>query len=126
MWNLFSNQDGTEEWRYEIIDVTRNRSFLTQSGMQKFKAVRVRKTDPICQVRAFRDTAMFPKELLTGIGSIPGPGGLPPHMHRLITNENISSVSQINQMTSVDQGHNHAIVSGIVQTVVGHTHVILL
>ena len=120
------NQDGTEEWRYEIIDVTRNRSFLTQSGLQKFTCVRVRKTDPIYQVRAFRDTSMFPKEILTGIGSTPGPGGLPPHMHRIVVNENITSVSQINQMTSVDQGHNHSIVNGVIQTVVGHSHVIVL
>lgn len=120
------NQDGTEEWRYEIIDVERNRVLLHETGQQKFTAVRVRKTDPIYQVRAIRDTSMFPSELLTGIGSVPGPGGIPPHMHRIVINEDITVVSQVDQMTSIERGHNHPVINGVVQTVLGHTHEIIL
>lgn len=120
------NQDGSEEWRYEIIDVERNRTILEESGAQKFTGVRVRKTDPIYQVRAFRDTAMFPQELLTGVGSVPGPGGIPPHMHRIVINENTLSLAQINQETSIIQGHTHPIINGVVQEALGHTHDIVL
>lgn len=120
------NQDGSEEWRYEIIDVDRNRSLLTESGAQKFTAVRVRKTDPLYQVRSIRDTSTMPSELLTSIGMVSGPGGIPPHMHHVVIDEHILSISQINQLTSVDQGHNHPVQNGIVGTVLGHTHQIIL
>jgi hypothetical protein len=120
------NQDGTDEWRYEIIDVERNDVLLQESGLQKFTAVRLRKTDPMYQVRAIRDTSMFPHELLTGIGMVAGPGGILPHMHRVVVNEHVLTVGQINQMTSVDQGHNHTVINGIVQNVLGHTHTIIL
>lgn len=120
------NQDGSEEWRYEVIDVDRNRSLLTESGAQKFTAVRVRKTDPLYQVRSIRDTSTMPRELLTSIGMVSGPGGIPPHMHHVVIDENILSISQINQLTSVDQGHNHPVQNGNVGTVLGHTHQIIL
>lgn len=120
------NQDGSEEWRYEIIDVERNRSFLTESGAQKFTAVRVRKTDPIYQIRAIRDTSMFPSELLTSIGSVPGPGGIPPHMHTVTVNEGIVSLSQVNQTTGKAQGHTHSIFNGVVSTILGHSHSLIL
>lgn len=117
------NQDGTEEWRYEIIDVDRNRSLLTESGAQKFTAVRVRKTDPICQVRSILDTSTLPREILTTVGMTTG---LLAHMHRIVVNEGIISLVQINQLTSVDQGHNHSIINGQISTVLGHTHQIIL
>lgn len=120
------SQDGTAEWRYEIIDVERNRTLLEESGLQKFTAVRVRKTDPIYQVRSIRDTSMFPTTVLTGLGGVNGPGGIPPHMHQIVINENITSSSQVDQMTSVVQGHNHAVINGVVQTVLGHSHSVLL
>lgn len=120
------NQDGSEEWRYEIIDVERNRVLLQETGQQKFTAVRVRKTDPIYQVRAIRDTSQLPAELLTSIGSVDGPGGVPPHMHRVVVNEGITTVAQIDQMTSVEQGHNHPVQNGQVQIVLGHTHTLVL
>jgi len=117
------NQDGTEEWRYEIIDVTRNVTLLGESGLQKFTAVRVRKTDPIYQVRAFRNTAMYPREILTTIG---GNANIPYHMHRLSVNEGITSPTQINQMTSVEQGHNHAVINGQISAALSHSHNIIL
>lgn len=120
------NQDGTEEWRYEIIDVDRNRTMLFESGAQKFTAVRVRKTDPIYQVRSIRDTSTLPSEILTSIGMVMGPGGIPAHMHRITINEKIRHISQVNQMTSIDRGHNHPISAGIVGTVLNHSHTIIL
>lgn len=120
------NQDGTEEWRYEIIDVERNRSLLQETGAQKFTAVRVRRTDPIYQVRAIRDTSTMPRELLTSIGMVTGPGGINAHMHRVVINEGIISLSQINEMTSIDQGHNHSIIMGQVSEVLDHSHTIIL
>jgi hypothetical protein len=120
------NEDGSDEWRYEIIDVERNRTILHSTGQQKFTAVRVRKTDPIYQVRSIRDTSPLPTELLTGIGSVSGPGGIPPHMHRIVVPEGTSLVASVDQMTSWDHGHNHAVINGVVQTVLGHTHDILL
>ena len=47
---------GNPEFRYEILNVTRNRLFLANEGMQKFALVRIRKTDPIYQIPVFYDT----------------------------------------------------------------------
>jgi hypothetical protein len=118
--------NGAEEFRYEIIDVERNDTVLEGTGAQKFTAVRVRKTDPIYQVRAIHDTATMPEELSTSIGMVSGPGGIPPHIHMIKINENITVVDQVNQTTSLMQGHNHPVVSGVVQEVLGHTHTIVL
>jgi hypothetical protein len=41
------NEDGTEEFRYEILDVTRNKLILGSSGKQQFKMRRHDKTDII-------------------------------------------------------------------------------
>jgi len=120
------NMDGTEEWRYEILDVERNDALLQESGLQKFTAARVRKTDPIYQFRVIRDTSMFPTELLTSVGMVAGPGGIPAHLHRLVVNEGIMSVAQINQTTSIEQGHNHDIINGVVQNRLGHFHDLIL
>jgi hypothetical protein len=121
------NKDGTEEWRYEIIDVERNRTTLEDSGLQKFTAVRVRKTDPIYQVRSFRDTSTMPSEILTGIGMILGPNGsLIPHIHRVVISEKILDVSQINQTTSTEQDHRHTIINGLCVEVLGHTHSLIM
>jgi len=121
------NLDGTEEFRYEILGVTRNKLMFSDSGGQKFTAQRIRKLDPICQWRAIRDTSTIPRVITTDIGFVPGPGGIAPHTHNLVVNENILSLVQINQTTSVNppvgQGaHNHPIVNGVIQTVLGHSH----
>jgi hypothetical protein len=120
------NQDGTEEWRYEIIDVDRNRTLLQESGAQKFTAVRVRKTDPICQVRALLDSSPLPTEILTSIGSVNGPGGIPAHMHRIVVQAGSTAIAQINQLTSIDQGHNHSVISGRIIENLLHSHDIIL
>jgi hypothetical protein len=43
------NEDGTEEFRYECLNVTRNKLFFGQTGKQEFKALRMDKTDVIYQ-----------------------------------------------------------------------------
>jgi len=120
------NKDGTEEFRYEILNVTRNKILLNNVGGQKFAVTRIRKTDPIYQWRAFRNTATMPSTLMTTIGSVSGPGGIPPHVHTIVVNENTVSLVQVNQTTGEAQGHNHPIINGIVQTAVGHSHDIIL
>jgi len=100
---------------------------FSDSGGQKFTAQRIRKLDPICEWRAIRDTSTIPRTITTGVGFVPGPGGIAPHTHNLVVNENIISLVQVNQTTSVNppvgQGaHNHPIVNGVIQTVLGHSH----
>ena len=87
------------------------------------RAVRIRKTDPAYQIRVFRDTSMFPSKLNTGIGMA---SNIPPHVHEIVVNEGILTVSQLNQTTNVVQGHSHPVVSGIVMEVLGHTHNIII
>ena len=41
------NEDGTEEYRYEILSVTRNKLFFSESGKQEFRMLRHDKTDVI-------------------------------------------------------------------------------
>jgi len=118
------DQDGiNEEFRYEVSDVTRNNTILGLQGGQLMKTFRIRKFDPAYQVRIFRDSSMFPKKLNTSISFVPG---IAPHLHEIVVNENIVSISQINQTTAVAQGHNHPIINGIVMEVLGHDHKIIL
>lgn len=119
------NNDGSEEWRYEITGVTRNDMFLSEVGRQTFTTVRVRKTDPIYQVPVFGDTSKYPSEITTSIFS---GTGMPPHLHRLVINEGISTTWT--QLTSVSQGHSHSVVvkNGILTLLpaLGHEHSILI
>jgi hypothetical protein len=117
------DQNDNESFRYEVGAVTRNQTFIGLDGGQLLKTFRIRKTDPAYQIRIFRDTSDFPETLNTGLGFAPG---LPPHTHTIQINENVLAVSQINQTTGVSQGHNHPIVNGVVQTVLGHNHQIIL
>jgi hypothetical protein len=120
------NEDGTEEFRYEITKVARNKLINSFSGGQKFTAQRVRKTDPIYQVNSIYDTSKFPEKIVTSIGMVSGPGGILPHTHEVVVNEGIVSLVQINQTTSISQDHNHPVINGVVQEVLGHTHKIIL
>jgi hypothetical protein len=117
------DEDNNEEFRYEVMSVTRNNTIVGLMGGQKFRAVRIRKTDPAYQVRIFRDTSMFPSKLNTGIGFA---ASIPPHTHEIVVNEKVLAVSQLNQTTAVNQGHNHPIVNGVVMEVLGHTHKIII
>lgn len=116
------DQDNNEEFRYEVISVTRNNTILGQQGGQLFKVMRIRKFDPAYQIRIFRDTSKFPTKISTSIGFVLG---IPPHLHTLVRSEKITSVDQMNQMTDVVQGHNHECVNGIITPVLGHTHKLL-
>lgn len=115
-------EDGTEEFRYEVIDVTRNDTVLIETGAQKFTVKRVRKTDPIYQFRVIADTATIPTEVYT---SLSGNDAIVPHLHRVVVNEGTLTLAQINQTTSQQEGHNHPVINGVVQTVLGHTHAII-
>ena len=118
-------EDGLEEFRYKVLNVVRNKLIGNVSGSQKLKLQRMRKTDPIYMWRAFRNTATMPQKVFTDIGQVAGPGGILPHTHSFVVNEFTLASSQINQTTSVDQGHNHPIINGVVQEVLGHTHTIV-
>jgi len=124
---ILFNIDGTEEFRYEILDVTRNTLLYGESGKQSFKAQRVRKTDPIYMWRAIRNTATEPSEVTTLVGLLRGPNGtVLPHTHTVTINENITVVSQVNQTTSMSEDHNHSVISGVVQPSLSHTHHLVL
>ncbi len=117
------DQNNNESFRYEVANVTRNQTILGLDGGQKLSTFRIRKTDPLYQVRIFRDTADFPQTLNTSLGMALG---IPPHTHTIQVNEGVLAVNQINQTTGASQGHNHPIVNGQVMTVLGHTHQIIL
>jgi hypothetical protein len=116
------DQDDNEEFRYEVISVTRNKLLNRLMGAQKFRVQRIRKTDIAYQIPVRTNTSKFPEKINLGIAS--GPHILP-HTHKIIVNENGGFV----QLTEVAQGHNHSIklVNGnlIVENVLGHVHSLL-
>lgn len=120
---LFDMDGINEEYRYEVLSVTRNNTAIGLQGGQKFKAQRIRKFDPAYQIRVFSDSSMFPSTLNTSIGFTTG---ILPHVHTIVLSEKIVSVNQINQTTNVVQGHSHVIVSGTVLEAVGHRHTIII
>jgi len=121
------SRDGVEEFRYEVIQVTRNLLFDEVLGVQKIRAQRVRKTSPIYQWRALANAATMPTNITTSIGMLAGPGGtMIPHTHEIVINEGIVSLGQVNQTTSVVEGHNHEVRDGVVQEEFGHTHMIVI
>jgi hypothetical protein len=120
------DQDGNEEFRYEILSVNRNKTLFGLQGAQKFKVQRIRKFDSAYQINAFRNTATLPAKIFTGIGS--AGAALPPHMHEIVTSN--QSVSNFSQLTSTILGHNHPVVYKdgqlVVLEVLGHTHNLIL
>ena len=120
---ILFDQNDNEEFRYEVLSVTRNNTIIGLQGGQKFKGQRIRKYDPAYQIRVFRNSGDFPSKLNTSIGFTTG---IVPHTHEITISEKITSVTQINQTTSVAQGHNHPIIDGVVKTVLGHTHTIIM
>lgn len=116
---------GNPEFRYEVLNVTRNKLMFGMEGVQKFALQRIRKTDPYYQFRTTYDTSLFPTQIMTTVGS--APGAFAPHVHTLVVNENITSVSQINQITGITLGHSHTIQNGyVMEEGLGHTHEIVL
>ena len=119
------NIDGTEEWRYEILDVTRNKLLYGETARQTFKAQRIRKTSPMYQIKAFRNTEFLPLKIQTLTGFMKGPQGIViPHTHEIVLSESITDISQINQMTGISLGHNHSVINGIISSSLSHSHTI--
>lgn len=115
------DQDGNEEFRYEILSVNRNKTLFGLQGAQKFRVQRIRKTDPAYQIPVFRNTATLPAKVNTTIG---GAATIPPHVHEIITTN--QPVSNFGQITSTVQGHSHPVIykNGqlVILEVLGHTH----
>ena len=116
------DQNGSDEYRYEVLNVNRNKTLFSQSGAQKFQLARLNKTDIIYQFRAIRSTALYPYTLNTTMGFLRVHGF---HMHTITISEGITQLSQINETTSISLGHNHPIINGIVQERLGHSHAII-
>lgn len=119
------DQDDNESFRYEVGAVTHNQMFIGLDGGQNLKTFRVRKTDPIYQIRVYRNTADFPQRVNTSLGFAPG---LPPHVHEVTRSGH--DPSAWSQLTQVSQGHNHAInvIDGVpvIMEALHHTHKFLL
>jgi hypothetical protein len=114
------DQDGNEEFRYEVLSVNRNNTINNLQGGQKMRVVRVRKTDSIYQIPIFRDTSNFPSVILTTESSAPS---IPLHAHEVKISEKITSVLDLTGTTSIVNGHSHAIIRGLrTQEVLGHFH----
>jgi hypothetical protein len=117
------NQDGIEEFRYEIVNVTRNKLMFSLSGAQSMTIYRLDRTDPVYQFRSIRDTSLYIGKINTSMGVLRSHG---PHYHVVTINESITSLNQVNSTTSTVMGHSHPIISGICQEVLGHQHEIIL
>lgn len=117
------DQDDNEEFRYEVINVNRNRTLDRLSGGQHFRVQRIRKSDVAYQIPVFRNTQYLPQVITTGIGNAPGLG---PHTHTFEISENFPNGTP--QLTSQNAGHNHPItrINGVltVGIVLGHTHIL--
>lgn len=117
------NQDGTEEYRYEVINVTRNKLLFSYYGGQKMQVYRLDKTDIIYQWRALKDIYAMRISLNTTLAALRGYGL---HMHSVIIPDNINNINELNCNTETTASHTHPIINGVVQTVLGHTHEIIV
>ncbi len=121
---LFDQEDN-EEFRYEVLGVQRNNTITGLQGAQHFKAARIRKTDIAYQIKIFKNTAEFPTSITTTVGFVPG---IAPHFHSLRRNEHDPNTWE--QLTSVDQGHNHEVLFKNGELIVipnlGHSHKIII
>lgn len=121
---MFDIEDN-EEFRYEVSGVTRNNTILGMQGGQKFKAIRIRKTDTAYQIPVFRNTKTLPYKINTGIGFTTG---ITPHTHT-ITGTNSDPLNWT-QITSMSQGHTHEVrmVEGVLTVIpaLGHTHQLIV
>jgi len=116
------NPDGTEAWRYEVLNVVRNKVMFTQTGAQQIKMKRMPKTDIIYQFPVMRTTRPIPGAITTSANSTPG---LISHSHSIILPEG-SNVTTLKVATLESEGHNHIIYNGQVQSVLNHTHTLPL
>lgn len=118
------DQNGNEEFRYEVLTVNRNRTISSLEGGQKMRVQRIRKFDPAYQIRVFRDASMFPSVINTSSVST---NGIPAHSHTITRNE--KDPSTWSQTTGIAFGHNHPVYfeNGqlVVKEVLGHGHTIV-
>lgn len=130
------DQAGNEEFRYEVLNVTRNKFILDNAGLQRFALQRIRKTDPIYMVPVYANVNTN-TDGSTGVNifrtlstSIEMSIGFPPHTHTIETSDTTISPLQVNGITSISQGHSHVVRGGVVldgsevpgETGIGHTH----
>ena len=116
------NPDNTQEFIYEVLDVTRVRATFAQTGAQKFRMKRLPKTDILNQFPILRDAGPRPGTLETSQSSA---SGLVLHSHQIVVPESVNLLTY-NVATLVSEGHNHIIVNGVIQQVIGHTHTITM
>jgi len=118
------DENGEDEFRYEVTGVTRNKLMFSESGSQIMQMYRLDKTDPVYQWRAVRDTSTVPSTLNTSLSIM---AGYAPHLHTITVSNSIANISQINGTTSTSQGHSHSIISGVLLDMdLSHTHTIIL
>ena len=116
-----SGGNNYEEFRYEVLDVTRVRGFFAQSGVQKFNMQRFHKTDIVYQCVVTRDFSPYVDTLVTGVAAA---SGIQPHTHSVCVPHG-SNLAQFNGTTSINIGserHSHVIRNGRVLVVLGHSH----
>ena len=115
-------KDGTEEFRYELVNVTRNKLLFSQSGAQKAQLYRLDKTDIIYQYRTVKIFTPDAATLNTSLSNLRGYG---PHLHTVKMSSNVVALTQINTSTDITASHQHAVVNGVVLPILGHTHQII-
>ncbi len=121
------DQDDNEEFRYEVLTVNRNRTVMRLESAQRMRVQRIRKYDKAYQITAFRNTETLPEKVQIGITNARGIG---PHTHEIVSTN--QPLNKLNQLTSVNLGHNHIVVWNPatnkleVKESLGHTHDITL
>lgn len=130
------DQAGNEEFRYEVLNVTRNKFVLDYTGLQRFSLQRIRKTDPIYMVPVYTNVNTNTDgstgiNIFRGIStSIESSDGFPPHIHTIQVSDKIINPLQVNGITSIAQGHSHVVRNGTVldgsevpgEYGIGHVH----
>lgn len=121
------DQDGNEEFRYEVLSVNRNRTVTQLESAQRMRVQRIRKFDIAYQINVFRDTKTLPTKINT---SITNAFGIGPHKHEIVSTD--QSIDKFSQLSSIVQGHNHQVVWDasinklVVLEALGHTHEIFI
>lgn len=120
------DQDGNEEFRYEVLSVNRNKTIVGLQGGQKFRMQKIRKFDALYQVSSVSAKQMVSGKVLLSIESSMG---INPHTHQIVIPPDVTDLSKLNQITSFNMGHSHTVRfdngSLVVQEALGHTHRIL-
>ncbi len=112
------NEDGTEEFRYMILNVERLRAFFGRPGAQKFNMQRYHRTDIIYQFPAQRNMSPRPSSIETSFAS---GSGISNHKHLMYIPDG-ANILNINGVTAVVEGHSHIVKNGKIQPALGHSH----